>query len=130
MASARAAMCRIEHDPPESATYRTQRICDNTLDDVQLAIRCPLDNVRSSVATSPPRYSTGQLDRLPTEILFQVLLYADIPSLVSVAPIAARRSSSTQYPSTLPSSSIVLTLSAPLSAFRQTHLTAIYSIEP
>ncbi|PQK14759.1 hypothetical protein BB8028_0005g02880 [Beauveria bassiana] len=74
-------MYRIEHNPPESATYAKQRICDNTLDDAQLATRCPLDNVRSSVATSPPRYSAGQLDRLPTEILFQVLLYADIPSL-------------------------------------------------
>ncbi|KAM3549768.1 hypothetical protein ARSEF4850_008684 [Beauveria asiatica] len=76
-------MCRIEHDLPESATYTKQSICDNTLDDAQLATRCPLDNVRCSVVTSPPRYSAGQLDRLPTEILFQVLLYADIASLTA-----------------------------------------------
>ncbi|KAM0671046.1 hypothetical protein ACQRIU_001441 [Beauveria bassiana] len=105
-------MCRIEHDPPEAATYTKQRICDNTLDDAQLATRCPLDNVRSSVATSPPRYSTGQLDRLPTEILFQVLLYADIPSLTGFRRTNRR--------------AMELVDSVP----QQTHSTAIYSIEP
>ncbi|KAG5768256.1 hypothetical protein H9Q72_004160 [Fusarium xylarioides] len=65
----------------DSKTYTKQNICDNTLDDAQLATRCPLDKGRFTDASNPPRYSAGQLDQLPAELLIQVLLYIDIPSL-------------------------------------------------
>lgn len=53
-------------------TYAKQRICDNTLDDAQLTTRCPLENVRcSAMTTNPPRYSVGQLDQLPAELLIR-----------------------------------------------------------
>lgn len=81
VASTRAVMCRIYQGLPDLATYTKQRICDNTLDDAQLATRCPLDNVRCGAMTSLSRHSAGQLDQLPAEILVQVLLCTDIPSL-------------------------------------------------
>ncbi|KAF1948854.1 hypothetical protein CC80DRAFT_583333 [Byssothecium circinans] len=62
-------------------TYTRQNICDNTLNDAQLVTRCPLDNGRYTNAPTPPRYSAGQLDQLPVELLIQVLLYTDLPSL-------------------------------------------------
>ncbi|CZT10469.1 uncharacterized protein RCO7_10499 [Rhynchosporium graminicola] len=72
-------------------TYTKQNICDNTLDDAQLETRCPLDNGRRrhldastpiSISISiPTRCSVGQLDQLPVELLIQVLLQIDIPSL-------------------------------------------------
>ncbi|KAH7186525.1 hypothetical protein DER44DRAFT_188546 [Fusarium oxysporum] len=62
-------------------TYTKQNICDNTLDDAQLVTRCPLDKGRFTDASNPPRYSAGQLDQLPAELLIQVLLYIDLPSL-------------------------------------------------
>lgn len=65
----------------EKTTYAKQNICDNTLDDAQLESRCPLDNTRCINASVTSRCSVGQLDQLPFEILTQVLLYADIPSL-------------------------------------------------
>jgi len=63
--------------------YTKQNICDNTLDDAKLEIRCPLDNGRRAGASIPARYSAGQLDQLPAELLIQVLLQIDIPSLTS-----------------------------------------------
>lgn len=39
---------------------------------------------------SPPRCSVGQLDRLPAEILIQILLYADIPSLTGFRRVNRR----------------------------------------
>lgn len=68
-------------DPTDLMSYTTQDICDNTLDDAQLVIRCPLDNGRCIDASIPARYSVGQLDQLPEELLVLVLLYVDIPSL-------------------------------------------------
>ncbi|KAK0368428.1 F-box domain-containing protein [Colletotrichum limetticola] len=62
-------------------TYTKQNICDNTLDDAQLVTRCPLDRGRFTDASNPPRYSAGQLEQLPAELLVQVLLYIDLPSL-------------------------------------------------
>ena len=45
--------------------------------------RCPLDNGRHTDASILPRWrcSAGQLDQLPAELLIQVLLYTDLPSL-------------------------------------------------
>ncbi|KID93402.1 F-box domain, cyclin-like protein, partial [Metarhizium majus ARSEF 297] len=64
-------------------TYTTQKLLirDNTLDDAQLTTRCPLDNGRHTDASILTRHSVGQLDQLPAELLIQVLLYNDIPSL-------------------------------------------------
>ncbi|KAK4154289.1 hypothetical protein C8A00DRAFT_14591 [Chaetomidium leptoderma] len=68
-------------DLPGFAVYTKLNICDNTLDDAQLETRCPLDNGRHHVASTRARYSVGQLDQLPAELLIQVLLQTDIPSL-------------------------------------------------
>ena len=61
--------------------YRTQNICDNTLDDAQLETRCPLDNGRHDFTPISTFFATNQLDRLPLELLIEVLLQLDIPSL-------------------------------------------------
>jgi hypothetical protein len=61
--------------------YRTQNICDNTLDDAQLETRCPLDNGRHDFTPISTYFATNQLDRLPLELLIEVLLQLDIPSL-------------------------------------------------
>jgi hypothetical protein len=68
-------------DISDFALYTKQNICDNTLDDAQLEIRCPLDNGRHFDASSTARCSAGQLDQLPAELILQVLLQIDIPSL-------------------------------------------------
>jgi len=64
-----------------SNTYTKQNIRDNTLDNAQLVTRCPLDNGRYTDASTPAHYSAGKLDQLPAELLIQVLLYTDVPSL-------------------------------------------------
>lgn len=61
--------------------YQTQNIRDNTLDNAQLETRCPLDNGRHDCTPISPCFSTNQLDRLPLELLTEVLLLLDIPSL-------------------------------------------------
>ena len=61
--------------------YRTQNIRDNTLDDAQLETRCPLDNGRHDYKTISTCFAANQLDRLPFELLNEVLLQVDIPSL-------------------------------------------------
>ena len=61
--------------------YRTLNICDNTLDDAKLETRCPLDNGRHDSTPISTCFSTNQLDRLPLELLIEVLLRLDIPSL-------------------------------------------------
>lgn len=68
-------------DLSDFALYTKQPICDNTLDNAQLETRCPLDNRRHSNASVPARHSVGLLNRLPAELLIQVLLQIDIPSL-------------------------------------------------
>lgn len=68
-------------DLPDSALYTKQNICDNTLDDAQLETRCPLDNGRHADALMSTHYPAGQLDQLPAELLIQILLQIDIPSL-------------------------------------------------
>ncbi|KAM0327406.1 hypothetical protein ACHAQA_005692 [Verticillium albo-atrum] len=69
-------------DLPGFALYTKQNICDNTLDDAQLETRCPLDKGRHANASIPVHISAGQLDQLPAELLIQVLLQIDIPSLI------------------------------------------------
>jgi hypothetical protein len=63
--------------------YRTQNILHsvNTLDEAQLETRCPLDNGRHDCTTISTCFATNQLNRLPLELLIQVLLQLDIPSL-------------------------------------------------
>lgn len=68
-------------DLSDFALYTKQPICDNTLDNAQLETRCPLDNGRHRNASVLARYSVGLLDQLPAELLIQVLLQIDIPSL-------------------------------------------------
>ncbi|KAF9484897.1 hypothetical protein BDN70DRAFT_824681 [Pholiota conissans] len=62
---------------------RTYNICDNTLDDAQLEKHCPLDNGRYDCTPPSTSFATklNQLDRLPLELLIEVLLQLDIPSL-------------------------------------------------
>ncbi|KAI1414113.1 hypothetical protein F5Y13DRAFT_21962 [Hypoxylon sp. FL1857] len=49
-----------------------------TLDEADLETRCPLDNGRHSIR---PRESLGQLDVLPFELLSDILLTLDLPTL-------------------------------------------------
>jgi hypothetical protein len=58
-----------------------KHICDNTLDNAQLETRCPLDNGRHDCTPISTCFSTNQLDRLPVELLIEVLVRLDIPSL-------------------------------------------------
>jgi hypothetical protein len=70
-------------DSPDFAryVYQSQMLCDHTLIDAQLEARCPLDNGRHNCMPIFPRFAAGQLDRLPLELLIEVLLRLDIPSL-------------------------------------------------
>ncbi|KAG6838827.1 hypothetical protein C0991_008076, partial [Blastosporella zonata] len=61
--------------------YWTHNIRDNTLDNAQLETRCPLDNGRHDYIPISTCFAAGQLDRLPLELLIEVLLLLDIPSL-------------------------------------------------
>ncbi|KAG6848767.1 hypothetical protein H0H93_014292 [Arthromyces matolae] len=61
--------------------YQKQNFSDNTLDDAQLETRCPLDNGRHDCTSIPTRFSVGHLDRFPLELISEVLLHLDIPSL-------------------------------------------------
>ncbi|KDR68846.1 hypothetical protein GALMADRAFT_935929 [Galerina marginata CBS 339.88] len=68
---------------PDIALHVSRRlnICDNTLDNAQLETRCPLDNGRHDCTPISAFSSTNRLDRLPLELLVEVLLQLDIPSL-------------------------------------------------
>ncbi|CRK27581.1 hypothetical protein BN1723_008289 [Verticillium longisporum] len=81
LVSKRYVMKKTLSDLPDSALYTKQNICDNTLDDAQLETRCPLDNGRHADALMSTHYPAGQLDQLPAELLIQILLQIDIPSL-------------------------------------------------
>ena len=65
---------------------------DNTLDDAQLETRCPLDNGRHDCLKpiSTPCFPANQLDRLPLELLIEVLLQLDIPSLTRFRGLNSR----------------------------------------
>jgi hypothetical protein len=70
-------------NPPDFAphVHRMTIICDKTLDDAQLETRCPLDIGRHDCTPISTCFFTNQLDRLPLELLIEVLLQLDIPSL-------------------------------------------------
>ncbi|KAM7210248.1 hypothetical protein V8F06_014370 [Rhypophila decipiens] len=63
------------------------RIIDHTLDDVELESRCPLDNGRHAFT---PKTSVGQLDLLPIELIDQVLILLDIPTLTNFRRVNQR----------------------------------------
>ncbi|KAK8920131.1 hypothetical protein VCV18_008966 [Metarhizium anisopliae] len=67
--------------------YRKSRIIDHTLDDARLETRCPLDNGRHH---GQPKYPAGRLDLLPTELIANVLLALDLPSLTAVRRVNRR----------------------------------------
>ena len=99
--------------------YRKQPFLDSTLDVEEKIL---LDNGHKCT----PVFATSQLNRLPVEVLIEILLQSVIPSLTtSATSTAAQCRLSTQSASTLQSSSIALTSSAPLSASRQTPLTVL-----
>lgn len=70
--------------------YRKQIICDNTLDDAQLETRCPLDNGRHDCTPVSTCFPASQLDRLPVELLIEVLLRLGIPSLTRFRGVSRR----------------------------------------
>ena len=103
--------------------YRKQPFLDSTLDVEEKIL---LDNGHKCT----PVFATSQLNRLPVEVLIEILLQSVIPSLTtSATSTAAQCSLSTQSASTLQLSSIALTSSAPLSASRHTPLTVLHCTE-
>lgn len=67
--------------------YRKSRIVDHTLDDAWLETRCPLDNGRH---TGQPKEPAGRLDRLPVELVAEILLTLDLPSLTAFRRVNRR----------------------------------------
>ncbi|GAB0132884.1 hypothetical protein EsDP_00001305 [Epichloe bromicola] len=67
--------------------YRKSTIIDHTLDDARLETRCPLDNGRHH---GQPKHQVGRLDLLPAELIAEVLLALDIPSLTTFRRINRR----------------------------------------
>ncbi|KAI0203373.1 hypothetical protein F4808DRAFT_42005 [Astrocystis sublimbata] len=61
-------------------TYRKSRIVDFTLDDADLETRCPLDNARHAFQ---PLHGVSQLDKLPLEIITEILIALDLPTLIA-----------------------------------------------
>ncbi|KAI1121155.1 hypothetical protein F5Y10DRAFT_288879 [Nemania abortiva] len=59
-------------------TYQKSRIVDHTLDDADLETRCPLDNGKRPIQ---PRHNVGRLDKFPLEIVTEILLALDLPTL-------------------------------------------------
>lgn len=72
---------------PNYSADRYDYTCYYTLDDAQLAARCPLDNGRHTHPYTNPRYSAGQLDRLRGELLLPILLSIDILSLTRLRSV-------------------------------------------
>ncbi|KAI0197061.1 hypothetical protein EV127DRAFT_465703 [Xylaria flabelliformis] len=71
---------QLEEHQLQKHAYRKSRIVNYTLDDVDLETQCPLDNGRHSVR---PRHSVSQLDKLPLEILIEIFLALDLPTLTA-----------------------------------------------
>ncbi|KAI1504210.1 hypothetical protein F5X99DRAFT_54165 [Biscogniauxia marginata] len=74
-------------DQLEEYGYRKSRIVDHTLDDARLATRCPLDNGRHH---GQPKHPAGRLDLLPAELMAEVLLALDLPSLTAFRRVNRR----------------------------------------
>ncbi|KAJ3821493.1 hypothetical protein EV361DRAFT_974071 [Lentinula raphanica] len=70
--------------------YRSHRISDNTLDQAQLETRCPFDNGRHDCTSISARYTANQFDQLPLELLTEVLLQLDFPSLTRFRTVNRR----------------------------------------
>ncbi len=66
-------------------------ICDYTLDDTQLERRCPLDNGRHArLWQDSQRQPVGHLDVLPLELVREVLVELDVPTLTSFRRVNRR----------------------------------------
>lgn len=74
-------------DQLEEYGYRKSRIVDHTLDDAHLETRCPLDNGRHH---GQPKHPAGRLDLLPAELIAEVLLALDLPSLTAFRRVNRR----------------------------------------
>ncbi|KAH8589190.1 hypothetical protein B0O99DRAFT_692758 [Bisporella sp. PMI_857] len=72
---------------PQGYACRKLRIVDYTLDDADLETRCLLDNGRHKIQ---PRNSVGQLDVLPLEIVTDVLVALDLPTLTAFRRVNRR----------------------------------------
>ena len=68
-------------------TYDRSNITDHTLDDNDLARRCPLDNGRHSASS---KFSLESLDSLPPELLCMILAQTDIQSLTNFRRVNQR----------------------------------------
>ncbi|KAI0881296.1 uncharacterized protein GGS22DRAFT_73341 [Annulohypoxylon maeteangense] len=62
-------------------------LIEYTLDDSNLEIGCPLDNGRHLIH---PRKSLGQLDMLPPELIAEILLSLDLPTLTTFRRVNCR----------------------------------------
>lgn len=78
---------RLSQGQLNEYTYRRPNIVDYTLDDADLETHCPLDSGQYSIQ---PQYSLGQLDTLPLEIVIDILLTLDIPSLTAFRHVNRR----------------------------------------
>ncbi|KAK5987869.1 hypothetical protein PT974_12004 [Cladobotryum mycophilum] len=71
---------QLERVRLQSNTYQQLRMTDNTLDDAKLEIKCPLDNGRHS---SKSELTLGLLERLPSELVVDILVSLDLQSLTT-----------------------------------------------
>ena len=75
----------METDLPDLPDYVRWKMYmyfrDYTLDDAQLETQCPLDNGQYDCTPISTCFATNQLDRFPVEVIIEVLLRLDIPSL-------------------------------------------------
>ena len=77
-------MDTLQLEPAEESLsgVKSRRFVDHTLDDSNLEIRCPLDNMMGQRASnSRPIPSIGKLDSLPLELATVILLGLDMQSL-------------------------------------------------
>lgn len=72
---------RLNPDQLEEYGYRKSRIVDHTLDDARL------DNGRHH---DQPKHPAGRLDLLPAELIAEVLLVLDLPSLTAFRRVNRR----------------------------------------
>ena len=70
----------------QKLTYRATPV-HNTLDDNQLRYRCPLDN---GLHTLAPKFSLGDLDLLPLEVLTPVLVQLDLETRTAFRQVNQR----------------------------------------
>lgn len=73
--------------PIEQYGRRSLPTVENNLDNANLSTRCPLDNGRHH---GQPKYRAGKLELLAPELVFEVLLYLDVPSLTTFRRVNRR----------------------------------------